>query len=58
MSGNEQADELVRKGEMMPKVIEWVWDDEFDDNELKNELMNSLEYEDEELDEIITEWDS
>jgi hypothetical protein len=25
---------------------------------LKNELMKSLEYEDEELDEIITEWDS
>lgn len=56
--GNEQADELARKGATMLKVIEWVWDNEFDDNELENELMESLEYEDEELDEIIAEWDS
>jgi ribonuclease HI len=58
MWGNEQADGLARKGAMMPEVIEWIWDKEFDDNELENELMESLEYEDEELDEIIAEWDS
>ena len=50
MWGNEQADELARKGALMPTGIEWIWDNKFDDNELENELMEILEFEDEELD--------
>jgi ribonuclease HI len=51
--GNEMADQLAVRGAKEPPVREWIWDKEFDDQNLEEEIRESLEYDDEELDGLI-----
>jgi ribonuclease HI len=53
--GNGQADRLAVQGRQMAAVIESIWGREFDDESLEEELRESLEYADDELDEMIAE---